>query len=137
MKLIVGVFMTGEFKNIIVFLMLIGVSHSTTARELPRIGEVPVGMEMPTTMPEPIRGYRERFNAIESEKLRISLDGGNGFVEGRVCDLCEQITVTITPDTRAFEDDKEVPLSAAAGRLGRYATVIYELETKKVTEIRW
>ena len=117
--------------------MVLGLAQSTVARELPRLGDIPDGMEKPATMPEPIRGYNQRFNAIESEKLRISLEGSNGFVEGRVCDFCEQIKVTITPDTRAFEDNKEVPLSRAAGRIGRFATVIYELETKKVTEIRW
>jgi len=117
--------------------MLLGLAQPVAARDLPRTGDIPDGVEMPTSKPEPRRGYRERFNAIESEKLRISLDGSSGFVEGKVCDFCEQITVTITPQTRAFAQDKEVPLSRAADRLGRYATVIYELETNKVTEIRW
>jgi hypothetical protein len=129
--------MTGIIKQGFLLMMLLGLAQTTVARELPRIDDMPEGLERPTTMPEPIRGYRERFNAIESEKLRISLEGSSGFVEGKVCDFCEQITVTITPQTRAFEDDNEVPLSRAAGRLGRYATVIYELETKNVTEIRW
>ena len=129
--------MTGLIKQSVILLMVLGLSQPAAAGNLPRIGDIPEGIEMPTSGPEPIRGYRERFNAIESEKLRISLDGSNGFVQGKVCDFCEEIQVTITPDTRAFEDNKEVPLSRAAGRIGRFATVIYELETKKVTEIRW
>jgi hypothetical protein len=129
--------MTGLIKQSVILLMMLGLSQPVAAGNLPRIGDIPEGIERPTSAPEPIRGYRERFNAIESEKLRISLDGSNGFVQGKVCDFCEEIQVTITPDTRAFEDNKEVPLSRAAGRIGRFATVIYELETKKVTEIRW
>ena len=114
--------------------MLLGLALPAAARDLPRL---PHGVDAPMAKPEPRRGYRERFNAIESEKLRISLDGNSGFIEGKVCDFCEQITVTITPDTRAYENDKQVPLSRATDRLGRFATVIYELETKNVTEIRW
>lgn len=129
--------MNGLIKQSVLLLMLLALAQPIAARDLPRIGDMPEGMQMPTSRPEPIRGYRERFNAIESEKLRISLDGSNGFVQGKVCDFCEEIQVTITPDTRAFEDNREVPLSRAAGRIGRYATVIYELETNKVTEIRW
>ena len=80
----------------------------------------------------------EKYNAIESDKLRISLGAGNsGFVEGQVCDSCEPIKVEITPATKAYDNNVEVPLKSAKSRLGRYATVIYEIETKNVTEIRW
>ncbi len=83
-------------------------------------------------------GFKERFNAIESESLRISLDDKNyGFVEGKVCDACEVIKVTITPETKAFANRVEVPLKNAKSRLGRFATVFYELSTKKVSSIRW
>ncbi len=80
----------------------------------------------------------ENYNAIESESLRISLnDGLNGFIEGRVCDSCEEIRVTITPETKAYKNRVEVPLKRAEARIGRYATVIYEVKTKWVSEIRW
>lgn len=80
----------------------------------------------------------ENYNAIESESLRISLnDGLSGFVEGKVCDSCEEIRVTITPETKAYENRVEVPLKRAEARIGRYATVIYEVKTKRVSEIRW
>jgi len=86
----------------------------------------------------PMRGVIETHNAIESSSLRISLDSTlNGFVEGKVCDFCEPIKVTITPDTKAYANNVEVPLKEATSRLGRFATVIYELETKNVTAIRW
>ncbi len=80
----------------------------------------------------------ENYNALESESLRISLnDGLNGFVEGKVCDSCEEIRVTITPQTKAYENRSEVPLKRAESRIGRYATVIYDVKTKQVSEIRW
>jgi len=87
---------------------------------------------------ERMRGVIETHNAIESESLRISLDGNlHGFVEGKVCDFCETIRVTITPNTKAYANNVEVPLKNAKSRIGRYATVIYELETKNVSAIRW
>lgn len=110
-----------------------GVAH---AQQMP---ELPDGMTMHDIRnPEPRRGFKDPYNAIESDKLRISIDGtSNGFVEGRVCDHCEDIKVTITPDTKAYANGKEVSLSAAANRIGRFATVIYERESMRVTEIRW
>jgi hypothetical protein len=87
---------------------------------------------------QPMRGVRETHNAIETNALRISLDETmNGFIEGKVCDFCEQITVTITPETKAYANNVEVPLEQATGRMGRFATVIYELDTKNVSAIRW
>ncbi len=80
----------------------------------------------------------EKHNAIEADALRISLNNKlSGFVEGKVCDACEEIQVKITPATKAFANRVEVPLERAKSRLGRYATVIYEVESKNVTEIRW
>lgn len=87
---------------------------------------------------EPLRGYKETHNAIETESLRMSLDSKmNGFVQGKVCDFCETITVTVTPETKAYANNVEVPLKQAESRIGRFATVIYELETKNVSAIRW
>ncbi len=80
----------------------------------------------------------ETHNAIEAKSLRISLDNSlNGFIEGKVCDSCEEIQVTITPQTKAYENRVEVPLKKAESRIGRHATVIYEVKTKQVSEIRW
>lgn len=80
----------------------------------------------------------EKYNAMESDALRISLnDDLTGFVEGKVCDACEVIQVKIIPSTKAFANRIEVPLERAKARIGRYATVIYDIESKNVTEIRW
>jgi len=108
-------------------LFLLMVSQAVTAADAPIVDD-----------DQPMRGVIETTNAIESSSLRISLDSTlNGFVEGKVCDFCEPIKVTITPDTKAYANNVEVPLKQATSRLGRFATVIYELETKNVTAIRW
>lgn len=87
---------------------------------------------------QPMRGVMETHNAIETNSLRISLDSTmHGFIEGKVCDFCEPITVNITPETKAYANRVEVPLEQATGRIGRFATVIYELDTKNVSAIRW
>jgi hypothetical protein len=80
----------------------------------------------------------DKYTAFESEELRISIDNSSsGFAEGKVCDECEKIRVTISPETKAFEKNTEVPLQNAKSRIGRYATVIFEVETKKAIAIRW
>ncbi len=87
---------------------------------------------------EPRRGLIETHKSIEASSLRISLgDDLHGFVEGKICDFCETIRVTITPDTKAYDNRVEVPLIKAKSRIGRYATVTFELETKNVSFIRW
>ena len=117
-------------KNIINILILF-MSFGVVAGKLP---VAPDG-----TQPlEERRGFKEMHNAIESESLRISLGADlNGFIEGKVCDQCETIKVTITPATKAYASNVEVPLKNAKSRIGRYATVIYELDTKNVSAIRW
>ncbi len=86
----------------------------------------------------PVQNSVEKYLAIESLSLRISLDKSlHGFVEGKICDACKKVTVTITPQTKAYSNNIEVPLKQAENRLGRYATVIYEVKTKQVIAIRW
>jgi hypothetical protein len=77
--------------------------------------------------------------AIETRSLQISLkeSTGTGFVIGRTCDQCDKIQVQITPETRAFSGNTEVPLASAKDRLGRYATVFFDKDKKTVTRIKW
>jgi hypothetical protein len=86
-----------------------------------------------------VRRFIMAENAMETESLRISLDArtSTGFVIGKICDQCDQIQVQITPKTRAYHDNKEVPLARASDRLGRYATVFMDMENKHVTRITW
>ena len=134
------------FNKTLTILVLATTAQVSVAREaLPEV-ELKPGMVLPDgeVIPDDYvpqqskRGIIETHNAIESQSLRISLDSSlHGFVEGKVCDQCETIKVTVTPETRAYDNDVEVPLVRAKNRIGRYATVIYELDTKNVSEIRW
>ncbi len=84
------------------------------------------------------RGFIEKHDAIETTNLRISLKKNNhGIVEGKSCATCKTMVLNVTPETKAFRGTKEVPLRQAKGRLGRYATVIFELDTKNVSQIHW
>jgi len=130
----------------LIILASIAMTQVSVAEEASPDIELEPGMVMPDgkVIPDdykplqPRRGIIETHNAIESQSLRISLDSGlHGFVEGKVCDQCETIKVTVTPETRAYDNGVEVPLIRAKNRIGRYATVIYELDTKNVSEIRW
>ena len=77
-------------------------------------------------------------DAIETESLRITINpDGTGFVQGKICDDCKKLTVPISPETRAFSKGVEVPLSKAASRLGKSATVYINTEHTKVMRISW
>jgi len=122
-----------SMKKIIQTFLLLMVSQLVVAQDAPRGVEIPEGVQT-----ESPRGFIELHNAIESQSLRISMDDSlNGFIEGKVCDECDTIKVTITPDTKAFDNNVEVPLKRAKSRLGRYATVIYVKDTMNVSAIHW
>ncbi len=77
-------------------------------------------------------------HAMEVESLRISLnDDGSGFVQGKLCDDCKRLTLAVTAETRAFQNNAEVPLKQAADRLGKSATVFINVEHTQVTRIKW
>jgi len=120
-------------QKLILMTILMMVAQGAMARDLPRIVNLSSDQQ-----PEIRRSIIEKHNAIESESLRISMTSKlDGFIEGKVCDQCETITVTITPQTKAYKDGIEVPLIRAKNRIGRFATVIYELDTENVSAIRW
>ena len=77
-------------------------------------------------------------NKITSVSLRMQLDENlHGVVESKVCSFCKTITMTVTPKTLAYDNNVKVPLKEAKNRIGRHATVIYELKTNSVSAIRW
>ena len=77
-------------------------------------------------------------NTISSVSLRLHLDKElHGFVDSKLCSFCRKIRVIVTPETVAYENNKQVPLKQAKKRIGRHATVTYDLETKNVSAIRW
>jgi len=77
-------------------------------------------------------------NAIRSVSLRIRMkDDLHGIIESKNCSFCKTIKIKITPNTKAFANNISVPLRQAENRMGRYATIVYELKTNKVSTIRW
>ncbi|GMR01176.1 MAG: hypothetical protein BMS9Abin19_0536 [Gammaproteobacteria bacterium] len=75
---------------------------------------------------------------IKSASLRISLDDNlHGFVDSKMCSFCKTIRIIITPDTTAYNNNVKVPLKQAKKRIGRFATIVYDLKTKNVSAIRW
>ena len=77
-------------------------------------------------------------NTIKSVSLRMQLDDDlHGVVVSKVCSFCKTIRITVTPNTIAYHNNVKVPLEEAKNRIGRFATVIYELKTKNASVIRW
>ena len=77
-------------------------------------------------------------NTIKSVSLRMNLDDNlHGIVVSKVCSFCKTIKITVTPNTIAYNNNVKVPLEEAKTRIGRYATIIYDLKTKNVSAIRW
>ena len=77
-------------------------------------------------------------NTINSTYLRISLnDDLHGFIDSKVCSFCKTIRIIITPNTIAYKNNVKVPLKQAKKRIGRHATVVYDLKTKNISAIRW
>ena len=75
----------------------------------------------------------QTHNTIKSVSLRMSLDDDlNGLIESKVCSFCQTIKIKVTPDTIAYDNNVKVPLQQAKERIGRFATVIYDLKTNNV-----
>lgn len=78
------------------------------------------------------------FNAIRSVSLNIKLNNDlSGFIVSKNCSFCKPITIVITPETKAYANNINVPLIQARSRTGRVATIIYNQETNKVNAIHW
>ncbi len=89
-------------------------------------------------MPASEQTVMQTHNAIRSVSLRLSMnDNLHGFVESKTCSFCKTIRIEITPSTRAYANNVNVPLIKAKNRIGQYATIVYELKTKKISAIRW
>ncbi len=117
-------------KNIRVFFTLISLIITTQASALSSIANEKMfdsGLKILKT-----------HNTISSVSLRMHLDNDlHGFVDSKLCSFCKNIRITITPETTAYENNVKVPLKQAINRIGRHATVTYELKTKNVSSIRW
>ena len=79
--------------------------------------------------------------------LKITLDTEKleGFIMYRLCHWdaaknkrdCKAERLLITPQTKAYANNKQVPLRQAKGRLGRHASVEYYVDTLVVESISW
>jgi hypothetical protein len=85
-----------------------------------------------------VYAFSNAEDAIETESLRITLkDSNTGYVQGRICNECELLTVAVTAETKAFNKNNEVSLRQAAARAGKPATVFINIEHTQVTRIVW
>jgi len=89
-----------------------------------------------------------RTDMIESAyPLKIVLDTTTleGYVLYEMCDWdavkkvskCSIKEFQITPETKAYEDNEEVPLRRAKSRLGKYAEVVYYEGSLVVRSLSW
>jgi hypothetical protein len=77
-------------------------------------------------------------DSFESFSLKISLSSDmTGVIKGKTCDLCEMQTLAVTPETKAYQNNVEVPISQAKKRFGKPALVLFDIKTKKVNTIIW
>lgn len=76
--------------------------------------------------------------AVEAQALDVVLFNDlTGFVSGRECDKCELQKLSITPETKAYKQGQLVDLRQAKAQQGRPGFIIYDLETRNATAIRW
>ena len=91
-----------------------------------------------SSIPAPEQKIVKTHNATKPASLQIRLnDNLHGFIESKTCIFCRTIRVNITPATKAYANNVNVPLKQAKNRIGQFATVIYELKTNNVSAIRW
>lgn len=91
-----------------------------------------------SVIPEAGQAIIKTHNTIKSVALRMQLDENlHGFVESKHCSFCKTVRITVTPETKAYANNIKVPLKRAKNRIGRFATVIYELKTNNVSAIHW
>jgi len=80
----------------------------------------------------------QREETAEVTGLKITLNSDlNGKIILQECSKCTKIIVTITPETKAFKNEKAVPLIEAKKLVGKSALVSYNIESKLVTRIGW
>jgi hypothetical protein len=86
----------------------------------------------------PFNDMQQHEEAAEITGLKITLDKSlNGKIILQQCDDCKAIVLKITPDTKAFHKNHEVPLKKAKKQLGKSAVVFYEIKSKIVKRIVW
>jgi len=72
----------------------------------------------------------------EVTQLRIIMRTPNtGEVLVNECETCEDVTLKITPETKFFKGDREIPLAQAFRHRGQEAVVMRDAESNDVVRI--
>lgn len=119
--------MKNNIRAFLTFLSLVATTQASAISSLPD-----------NSIPEAEQKIAKTYNSLRPASLRIQLDESlHGVIESKTCIFCKTIKVNITPNTKAYANNIKVPLEQAKGRIGQFATVIYELKTNNVSTIRW
>lgn len=119
--------MNNNIRAFFTFLSLVATTQAAA------ISNLPLG-----TSPGTEQKIVKTYNSVRPASLRIHLDANlHGTIESRTCIFCKMIRVNITPHTKAYANNVNVPLEQAKNRIGQFATVIYEVKTNNVSTIRW
>jgi len=90
-------------------------------------------------------GATDMIESAYPLKIVLDTEKLTGFVSYRMCDwdkvkkknVCAIKELPITPETKAYENDEEVPLRRAKSRLGKYAEVVYYKGSLVVKSLSW
>jgi hypothetical protein len=85
---------------------------------------------------------KHKFGVIERafELAQVTLHvnkNGVGTAEILPCPTCQPVTYRITPQTRAYRDEKEVPITPKLNLQGLRVHVYYLNNTKNITRMFW
>jgi len=76
-------------------------------------------------------------DAIETNEIILVGTKTNGFVLARKCAKCPQLRLQLSPNTKAYAQGQQVPMSSVPNRLKTAITVIYDPKTNVVNRIKW
>ena len=85
-----------------------------------------------------LKNMVQHEESAEITGLKINLDKSlNGRIILKKCNGCKAIVLKITPETKAFHKNEEVPLIRAKNQLGKSAVVSYVIKSRLVKRIVW
>lgn len=75
--------------------------------------------------------------SIEAMEFKISATAGSGYILTKECATCPVVRLNVTTSTRAFFNNKSVPLSQVPALATSITTVVYDLKTMNAKRIYW
>ena len=76
-------------------------------------------------------------DAIETDEIMIVGNTSNGYVLAKKCDSCTQQRIRLSPNSKAYQNGRLVPMSSVPSRSKTAITVIYDPKTNTVNSIKW